>query len=268
MISRLAICSKSRWLARAVFAEICRAVTARKRSLWIPLVALSLLLPGMAPASNVNGRVELVFSKDPNVRKHMDYSGVVVWLEPLTGPAALPTKAPQAEMIQKGKTFSPHVLAITLGTTVNFPNYDPIFHNAFSNYDGQIFDIGLYPPGTTRSIAFRREGVVRVFCNIHPAMSAVILVLKSPYFSVSDKNGSFQIAGVPPGSYRIHVFHERATEQTLAALNRTIEIADERVQLPPISVSESGYLQLPHTNKYGKDYPPGSDALGYPGTKP
>ncbi len=113
--------------------------------------------------------------------------GVVVWLEPLSGVAVLPAKAGRAEMIQKDKTFTPHVLAITAGTTVDFPNYDPIFHNAFSNYDGQIFDIGLYPPGTTRSIPFRRPGVVRVFCNIHPTMSAVIVVLKSPYFAVSDK---------------------------------------------------------------------------------
>ena len=111
----------------------------------------------------MNGRVELVFSKDPNVRKHKDYSGVVVWLEPVSAPLPQLPKPARAEMMQKGKAFSPHVLAITLGTVVNFPNYDPIFHNAFSNYDGQLFDIGLYPPGTTRSIAFRREGVVRVF---------------------------------------------------------------------------------------------------------
>jgi plastocyanin len=221
-----------------------------------------------ASAATVNGRVELAFSQDPNVRKHLDYSGVVVWLEPVSGRAALPTHARHAEMIQKGKTFSPHVLAVTLGTKVDFPNYDPIFHNAFSNYNGQIFDIGLYPPGTTRSIAFRREGVVRVFCNIHPAMSAVIVVLKSPYFAVSNKNGAVQIADVPPGSYRIQVFHERATEQTLAALSRIIEIPAEGAQLPPLSVSESGYLQLPHKNKYGKDYPPGADSGGYVGTRP
>src|SRR5579864_8647226 len=93
-----------------------------------------LLLPALGLAASVSGRVELVFSKDPKVRKHMDYSGVVVWLEPLSAPWSLPAQTPHAEMIQKGKAFSPHVLAITLGTTVNFPNYDPIFHNAFSNY--------------------------------------------------------------------------------------------------------------------------------------
>jgi plastocyanin len=254
------------WLLRTFFSK---AFTGRNAcATWLCFFAALLLLPSLGLAASVSGRVELVLSKDPNVRKRMDYSGVVVWLEPMPAPASLPAKTPHAEMMQKGKAFSPHVLAITLGTTVNFPNYDPIFHNAFSNYDGQIFDIGLYPPGSTRSIGFRREGVVRVFCNIHPSMSAVIVVLKSPYFAVSDKSGSFQIIGVPPGSYRIRVFHERATEQTLGALSHSIEIGEEHVQLPPISVSESGYLQLPHTNKYWKDYPPESDALGYPGTKP
>jgi hypothetical protein len=171
-------------------------------------------------------------------------------------------------MIQKDKMFSPHVLPIMIGTPVNFPNYDPIFHNAFSNYNGQLFDIGLYPPGSSRSIVFRREGIVRVFCNIHPTMSAVIVVLKSPYFSVSNKNGDLQMTGVPAGSYRMHVFHERATEQTLAALTKTVEISDARIELQEISVSESGYLQLPHQNKYGKEYPPDADSGAYPGKKP
>jgi plastocyanin len=232
------------------------------------LLACILLFGAITHAATVTGRVELVLSQDPNVRKHLDYSGVVVWLEPVSGATALPVRARHAEMTQKGKAFSPHVLAIPIGATVDFPNYDPIFHNAFSNYNGQIFDIGLYPPGATRSIAFRRPGVVRVFCNIHPAMSAVIVVLKSPYFGVSNKNGAVQISGVPPGSYRMQVFHERATEQTLAATTRVVEIPEEGAQLAPISISESGYLQLPHKNKFGKDYPPVTDSGGYVGTKP
>ena len=200
------------------------------------------------------------------MRKNSDYSGVVVWLEPLSGPlaAAAPRKA---EMIQKGKRFTPHLLAITAGTTVNFPNYDPIFHNAFSNYDGEIFDVGLYPPGTSRTIMFKREGVVRVFCNIHPTMSAVIVVLKSPYFAVSTRTGEFTIANVPPGNYRLLVFHERATQQTLDALTRSVEVGQTDPEVSTISVSESGYLLLPHKNKYGKDYPP-AESGAYPGIKP
>lgn len=231
-------------------------------------VILGLWLCTAAGAATVAGRVELTSSHDPKVRKHQDYSGVVVWLEPISGAATLPVAARHAEMIQKNKTFTPHVLAITVGTTVDFPNRDPIFHNAFSNYNGQIFDLTLYPPGTSKSIAFRREGVVRVFCNIHPAMSAVIVVLKSPYFGVSDKQGALRIDGVPAGSYRLHVFHERATEQTLAGLTRTVEVPSAGLELPPVSVSESGYLQLPHKNKYGKDYPPATDSGGYMETRP
>ena len=212
--------------------------------------------------------MELTFSHDPNVRKHQDYSGVVVWLEPVSGSLSVPVAARHAEMLQKNKTFTPHVLAITVGTIVDFPNLDFIFHNAFSNYNGETFDIGLYAPHTSKAIAFTRPGIVRVFCNIHPTMSAVIAVLKSPYYSVSDKRGAFRIADVPPGSYRLQVFHERATDQTLSALTHTVTVPAEGSDLPVITVSESGYLQLPHKNKFGKEYPPAVDSGGYVGTKP
>ena len=227
--------------------------------------ALALVLLSVSAAATVSGHVELVSSHDPNVRKHTDYSGVVVWLEPVSGTPVIAASAGRAQMVQKNKTFTPHVLAITVGTVVDFPNFDPIFHNAFSNYNGQVFDIGLYPPGTTRSLAFRREGVVRVFCNIHPTMSAVIVVLKSPNFATSAKNGVFQIENVPAGSYRTHVFHERAAEQTLAALTRTIEVGDGPLELAPIQISETGYLEVPHKNKFGRDYPPANDSGTYSG---
>ncbi len=238
--------------------------------IWRSLIFSSLLLldARSARSATVNGKVDLAFSQDPNVRKHLDYSGVVVWLEPISGATPIPAAAHHAQMLQKNKTFTPHVLAITVGTTVDFPNRDFIFHNAFSNYNGEIFDIGLYPPRTTKSTVFTRAGVVRVFCNIHPTMSAVIVVLKSPYFSVSERDGAVRIADVPPGSYRLHVFHERATEQTLAALSRVVEVPDNGLQLPSISVSESGYLQLPHKNKFGRDYAPVTESGGYVGTKP
>ena len=214
---------------------------------------------------SVNGRFQIVSSQNPEVRRHSDYSGIVVWLEPASAAPPAPVRK-KVEMVQKGKRFIPHVLAITVGTTVDFPNYDPIFHNAFSNYDGQIFDVGLYPPGTSRSVPFRREGIVRIFCNIHPTMSAVIVVLKSPYFAVSGKSGEFTIQNVPAGSYKLHVFHERATQQTLDALTRTVEVASE-AEIGTITVSESGYLLLPHKNKYGRDYPPGESGT-YSGVKP
>jgi plastocyanin len=229
------------------------------------LAAVALVTVNFLAAGSVHGRVEIVSSQDPNVRKHSDFSGIVVWLDPLPGPAPMPLNRPRIEMTQRNKRFSPHILPIAVGTTVDFPNFDPIYHNAFSNFDGQIFDVGLYPPGTTRSVLFRREGIVRVFCNIHPTMSAVIVVLRSAYFTTSNKAGEFSIANLPPGSYRLHVFHERATQQTLDALTRTIDVADGAADAGVIGVSETGFLLLPHTNKYGKTYP---SVNPYPGSKP
>ena len=233
----------------------------------------AIVLAGLAPlpagASTVRGSIELMASRDSMVRKHKDYSGVVVWLEPLNGPVDPEPPSRRAQMIQKNKTFTPHVLAIPVGASVSFPNLDPIFHNAFSNFDGQIFDVGLYKPGSSRTVAFRRPGIVRVFCNIHPQMSAVIAVLDTPYFAVSDKAGSFQIDNVPPGDYQFHVFHERASTETLDSVARKITVETAALQIPLLTISESGYLPVEHKNKYGKDYPPViEDQPAYSGAKP
>lgn len=205
-------------------------------------------------AAEVTGRVLLVDSRDAAVRQHADYSGVVVSLRSLD-PSAPPLKPVRAVMTQKNKTFTPHVLAIPAGSTVAFPNLDPIFHNAFSSYNGDIFDLGLYPPGKTRSFTFVREGAVRVFCNIHSEMSAMIVVLPTPYFAVTRHDGSFAISGVPPGDYELRFMQERATEATLRALSRHVTVPIESLALPVVQISEAGHIETPHKNKYGHEYP-------------
>jgi plastocyanin len=219
--------------------------------------------------ATITGKVELRDSREAAVSKKMDYSGVVVWLEPPGAAWAKPAPAAmRARMIQKDKTFTPHVLAIPVGATVEFPNFDPIFHNAFSNYNGKTFDLGLYKPGTSKSVVFSFPGIVRVFCNIHANMSAVIAVLDTPYFAVSSRAGTFEIAGVPPGDYRLRVFHERATSATLDGLDRRVTVSADDVVLPRIAISESGYLAIPHNNKYGHDYMPEPDDNGvYPAVR-
>jgi plastocyanin len=233
---------------------------------WLLRISFSLcwLLPAFA--GPVNGTIRLTNSKDPEVRKHQNFSGVVVWLEPMGRAAAGASgnKANQPSvMAQKMKTFSPHVLAIPAGSAVEFPNFDPIFHNAFSSYSGQVFDVGLYPPGRSRTVAFKREGVVRVFCNIHSSMSAVIVVLKTPYYAVSDASGGFTIKDVPPGEYRLHVYHERALPQTLQSMECVLKVTAEGLPVPQLVISETGYVLTPHPNKYGREYPATDDQLMY-----
>ncbi len=231
---------------------------------WLSGIVFSLLIVSQAFSADVSGSVRLSHSRLAAVRAGRDYSGVVVWLEPIGHPQ-VPTKPMRLTMEQKGKRFVPHILAAQVGATVRFPNLDPIFHSAFSSFSGQIFDLGLYPPSTSRDVTFSRVGVVRIFCNIHPFMSAVIVVVPYPWFAVSSESGAFAIHDVPNGDYVLHVFHERATRDTLAALERRVHVSDQGATLPPLDISETGYIETPHKNKYGLDYPPATgDAGAYP----
>jgi plastocyanin len=224
----------------------------RLRRSALAAVLLASIFPA-APAATVRGSVRLIDTGRTGARHNNDFSGVVIWLAPPDG-AALPLQPKTAQMAQKKKHFVPPVLAVPVGSTVSFPNFDPIFHNAFSNFDGQVFDVGLYPPKTEQKVRFQRPGIVRVFCNIHPTMSAIIAVLNTPYMALSAADGSFRIDDVRPGKYTLHIFHERSTEQILKQAGRDLAVAAD-VTLPPLEISESGYIQTPHKNKYGHDYP-------------
>lgn len=230
------------------------------------LIFFNLACCGVAAAATVSGQVELVNSREASVRKQADYSGVVVSLVPVH--AGLHASPPRhLRMLQKNKMFHPHVLAAEVGSFVDFPNADPIFHNAFSSFSGQIFDVGLYPPGKSRVVRFERPGIVRVFCNIHQLMSAVIVVVASPYFATTNAKGTFSIEA-PSGDYELRVYHERATEETLRALALPVHVGESGVALPPFRVSEAGYLPSPHKNKHGQDYPPPADErVFYPGVR-
>lgn len=233
--------------------------------IWRSLIFFSLSAVA-ADAAIVSGIVMLRDSHVDAVNRKKDFSGVVISATKID---ALPPQAPvkHAVMLQKNKMFAPHILPIVTGTVVDFPNADPIFHSAFSSYNGQIFDVGLYPPGTSKSVRFSRPGVVRVFCNIHPTMSAIILVMNTEYFATTARDGSFEL-NLPPGEYELNVFHERATERTLAALSHRVITGDQPIRLPEIEVSENGYLFAAHKNKYGKDYAePPNDQVIYPGVR-
>src|SRR5262249_42774641 len=118
---------------------------------------------------NVTGRVELSHS---TVRSS-DLSGAVVWLTHTDDAAPfLGVRArKRVQLLQKSKRFSPHLLVVPVGSSVEFPNQDPFFHNVFSLFEGKRFDLGLYESGSSRTVIFNREGISYIFCNIHPEMS-------------------------------------------------------------------------------------------------
>jgi plastocyanin len=227
-------------------------------SRWVIYSSLMFLgtpAPPYAPAGGVvSGQVELTNSHDPAVHKR-NYSGVVLWLEPLDHAAPMPVGV-RARIEQRDKHFIPHVVAVPVGGIVDFPNLDPFYHNAFSNFSGHTFDLGLYKPNTTKSEPFKHPGIVRVFCQIHATMSAVIAVVATPYYTVTPESGKFTIPNVPPGEYQLHLFHERAVSENLRFLEHRLTIPADGLTLPLISISETGYVPEPHVNKYGKPYPP------------
>jgi hypothetical protein len=237
--------------------------------LWVISFSLAFLPAGTPPQYGaVSGQVEISNSHDPAVRKNKDYTGVILWLEPLDRNTVLPPPVPKHErMVQKNKHFLPHVMAVPVGSTVDFPNLDPIYHNAFSNFSGQRMDTGLYKPGTTKSEVLRHSGIMRIFCNIHPTMSAIIAVIPNNYYAVTESSGAFTIANVPPGQYELRIFHERSLPENLRFLERTITVPDGGLKLPLISISETGYTPAPHLNKYGREYPPLPNDGSYPGAQ-
>jgi plastocyanin len=223
--------------------------------MWRWLICSSLIATSLNAAA-ISGQVELTNSLDPTVQKHKNYSGVVLWLEPVDRSASLVIAPRTVKVIQQDKHFLPHVVAIPVGGTVDLPNNDPFWHNAFSNFSGEPFDIGLYAPSTSRSHTFRHAGIVRVFCNIHSTMSAIIAVVPTPYYVVTPDEGKFGIPNVPPGEYQLRIFYERALPANLKFLERRITVPEAGLALPLISISETGYAPAPHLDKHGKPYAP------------
>jgi plastocyanin len=138
--------------------------------------------------------------------------------ERATNKPALPGKTVQVvtkkKVTQKGAMFSPHVLPIMVGTTVEWPNNDEIYHNVFSMSETKEFDLGLYEGGKSKSVLFDKPGRVDVFCSIHTTMNCIVLVLETPHFAATDEKGRYTIAQVPAGTYKLKAWHERLPSQT------------------------------------------------------
>lgn len=171
-----------------------------------------------------------------------EYRNIVIYLKSDTPLAPEePARDQVFRMTQEGETFLPHVLPIPAGSTVEFPNLDPIFHNVFSLSATRTFDLGRYPQGDSKSVRFDQPGLVPVFCHIHSDMSAVIMVLDNPYFAVPGADRRYRIANIPPGTHTLVAWHERSApaEQTVEVkkgetleLNLTVPIENEAIPPP------------------------------------
>jgi plastocyanin len=154
-----------------------------------------------------------------------EIGNVVVFVK--DAPRAATLSATRAEMRQEDEAFVPRLVALTRGSTVEFPNADPYFHNVFSLSRGATFDLGRFPRGESRSRIFSRPGLIKVYCHLHSQMSASIMVFDHPHFAVPEVDGHFAIADVPAGEYRLSAWHERIGESAKSIVveaGRTVRI--------------------------------------------
>jgi plastocyanin len=187
------------------------------------VISFAVTSGGVAAARNgtIRGRVELRKAAPPVERRPgvADFGAAagrdvsdrlrsVVYLETAPRGAFETSEGGRAIMDQHNETFVPHVLAITTGTTVDFPNSDKFYHNVFSLSKAAKFDLGRYAAGRAKSITFDRAGIVRVFCEIHSHMNAFILVFSHPFFAMTDAEGRYRIDNVPPGTYNVIAWNE------------------------------------------------------------
>ena len=219
-----------------------------------------------AHAATVTARVAWEDGAGKATRAH-ETENIVFWLTPVEGglPASPSAKtSPRLRLVQKNKSFEPHVLVVPVGSLVEFPNRDPFFHNVFSLFEGKRFDLGLYEAGTTRDVRFDKPGVSYIFCNIHPEMSAVVIAVQAPYYATSDARGEITIRDVPAGRYTLHIWYEAALAETLNSMTREITVSEENLALGVLRVARTNVVQS-HKNKYGRDYdPPAPDSPAYP----
>jgi plastocyanin len=210
-----------------------------------------------AQVAVVTGKVEFFESGKSHPQK--TFPATVVWLTPAAGTPgegirAVIDSSTHPRLIQKNKSFSPHLLVVPVGSAVEFPNHDPFFHNVFSLFEGKRFDLGLYEAGSARMVHFDQPGISYIFCNIHPEMSAVVIALNTRLNATSDSAGQVRIPDVPYGRYVLHVWSERALPDALQSITREITISAENTSLGAIRLAATSDTAVAHKNKYGRDY--------------
>jgi len=212
------------------------------------VVCVATLFAAELSAANLGGRVNFVTKRG----QRPVVAETLVWLEPAAKSA--PRKAATFNMTTRGKTLVPHVLAIPVGSTVQFPNDDPISHNLFSLSSANSFDLGLYRRGTGKSFTFKTPGVVNVYCNVHPTMSSVIHVMSTPYFAFTDANGAFALTDVAPGTYTLVAWNEQG-----GMVQSKVDLSAAGANNLAVTIDSTAYRAAQHLNKEKKPYAPPRD---------
>ncbi len=214
-----------------------------KRLLPMAVLAIALFSDGAA-AAPVTGSVLFVTKRG----QRPEVSETLVWLDPVAVRAA--RRPPETvRMTTRSKTLIPHVIAIPVGSTVTFPNDDPISHNLFSLSSANAFDLGLYRRGAGKSEKFDNPGIVNVYCNVHPNMSAVIHVMATPYYTFADASGRYAF-DVPPGRYRIVAWNEQG-----GVTDSSIDVGPTGIAAPvALTIDSRNFRFTEHLNKVGKPY--------------
>ncbi|MGE0548067.1 MAG: hypothetical protein AB7O24_06700 [Kofleriaceae bacterium] len=168
----------------------------------------------------------------------------LVTLEPANGKWK-PRRPKRGVIEQRGREFSPRVAAIAVGSTLSFPNFDPVFHNVYSTSPTTAFDLGLYKTGESREMTFTKEGIIRIGCNLHANMSAYIAVVAAPAYVVTDDKGTFSFRRIAPGKYKLRAWSERSLKPIVQDI--TIKAGKNEVNVGVAGDAPSG----PQPDKFG-----------------
>jgi plastocyanin len=207
--------------------------------------------PTPVPTGDIKVNVTITAREDS---RRVALQNAVVWIPGSKAPRAEVKPAGAARIASRKKRFDPRVTVVPVGTRVEFPNQDKIHHNVFSLSDSARFDLGLYKNGASKPWTFESFGLVRVYCNIHPQMAAYVMVVDGEVYGLSGADGSVTLRGLPPGKYVVRVWDEKGGE-----FNAPSEVSPGRVTSLSVALSDSGYQDAGHLNKYGKEYPPPDD---------
>ena len=208
-------------------------------------IAGSVVAATAAAQGAVSGRVSILERPDETTT---DLGSTIIYLVSADS-ASLAPKASRTSIAMNGRAFVPRLRVVAPGSRLDFPNQDPFSHNIFSTTVGAQFDLGLYPAGKSKEVQFKRAGAYPVYCNIHPRMTAFVVVAPTLWVAQAGNDGRWSIAQVPAGRYTLHVWHERAKETATEVVIGASGLLNVATPL-----DARGFRFTQHKNKFGKEY--------------